>query len=467
MTSDFKKLLGYDNKKKFTQGKSGLDLLKEHFGHSVPTDETEVGNRERVHEKLHDKFNFDDVGNITTLNEQHQKQLDEKQKIIEELEVETSELANEVLALEKEKAIILDELNTAKWMENKVALSTKNMYEDKIRKIVDDFRINHVDDSKIIPLLTAVSRKKQGNQKLNYGDWLRIPENRYLEQINQNIAKNIFEDTNALIDRAMGRINRVRTYAGDEPTTTEWSLTESIEFSGDTNPAVATENYVSTTFDPQVHNLHNGFTVSYWVKPLEIPDPASSIENLRDATVLLALGRKFNNNQRFTFGLQNASNAYIGVGDTKFINTAHGMSTDTWYHWVITFEGGTDGELKVYRDTTEILDDTTSWTQTTGDTPIYFGARNLQGTGYNNGWNCRLTDVSIFNEPKDQNWVTTTYNNGVPTDLTKESNLVGYWIFENSEAKDLSGNGNHGTLTETGNTLGTGAVEFKDDVPEG
>ena len=128
MTSDFKKLLGYDNKKKFTQGKSGLDLLKEHFGHSVPTGENEVDNKEKIYEKLHDKFNYDDVGNITTLNEQHQKQLDEKQRIIEELEVETSELANEVLALEKEKAIILDELNTAKWMENNVALTTKKMY---------------------------------------------------------------------------------------------------------------------------------------------------------------------------------------------------------------------------------------------------------------------------------------------------------------------------------------------------
>ena len=92
MSTDFKKLLGYDNKKKFTQGKSGLDLLKEHFGHSVPTGENEVDNKEKIYEKLHDKFNYDDVGNITTLNEQHQKQLDEKQRIIEELEVETSEL---------------------------------------------------------------------------------------------------------------------------------------------------------------------------------------------------------------------------------------------------------------------------------------------------------------------------------------------------------------------------------------
>ena len=63
---------------------------------------------------------------------EHQEQLDEKQRIIENLEVETSELANEVLTLEKEKAEILEELNKSKWMENNVALTTKKMYEDKI-----------------------------------------------------------------------------------------------------------------------------------------------------------------------------------------------------------------------------------------------------------------------------------------------------------------------------------------------
>ena len=82
------------------------------------------------------------------------------------------------------------------------------MYEEKIKTIINEFKSKHIDNSKIISLLTAVSRKKQGNQKLNYGDWLRIPENKYLEQINQNIAKNIFENTNALIDRNVNYMNQ-------------------------------------------------------------------------------------------------------------------------------------------------------------------------------------------------------------------------------------------------------------------
>ena len=78
MTADFKKLLGYGDEKKFTKGKTGLDLLKERFGHSASTHEKGIDNKEKIHEKLHDKFNFDDVGNIKSLGEQHQKQLDEK-----------------------------------------------------------------------------------------------------------------------------------------------------------------------------------------------------------------------------------------------------------------------------------------------------------------------------------------------------------------------------------------------------
>ena len=101
-------------------------------------------------------------------------------------------------------------------MENTVVSSTKKLYEDKIRTIVDEFKSNYVDGSNLIPLLTTVSRKKQGNQKLNWGDWLKISENGYLFKINENIAKRIFEDTNVLIDKAIDSFNgRNRSEFGD------------------------------------------------------------------------------------------------------------------------------------------------------------------------------------------------------------------------------------------------------------
>ena len=99
-----------------------LDLLKERFGNSVSTNKKEVDNRK----KLNDRFNsngmenlksfkkeignreklnvkFDDIQNLKSLDSQHQGEIEEKERIIENLEIETSNLANQVLTLEKEK----------------------------------------------------------------------------------------------------------------------------------------------------------------------------------------------------------------------------------------------------------------------------------------------------------------------------------------------------------------------------
>ena len=165
--------------------------------------------------------------------------------------------------------------------------------------------------------------------------------------------------------------------------------------------------------------------------------------------------------QRFTFGLNTSTKGYFGVGNTKKTGYAHGMSTGIWYHWIITFAGGTNGELKAYRDSTEIMDTTTTWTATDDDTPIYIGARHVKVTGYNNGWDCSLDEIAIFDEVKD---VATLYNNGTPSDLSGESGLVGYWRFEEGSGttvEDLSGNGNNGTLTTEDADLPT----WSKDIP--
>ena len=89
-----------------------LELLRERFGYSGVSKEAD--NKEKIHEKLstrftykkdvdneekiHEKLNahFNSMGDIKSIKVQHQEQLDEKQRIIENLETETSELANEV-----------------------------------------------------------------------------------------------------------------------------------------------------------------------------------------------------------------------------------------------------------------------------------------------------------------------------------------------------------------------------------
>ena len=366
--------------------------------------------------------------------EQLQSEIRDKDKIIESLKNESIILKNQISIIEEEKYTALEGLKKSRWLESKVVLATKKVYEDKVKTI-----INENVDSKIIPILTSVGRRKQGNQQLNWGNWLKIPENRYLYEVNKDIAKKVFEDTNTLAGK--------RTRGGGSPTKFN---NYSLKFAGPDNNN-SDGPFVSTAFDPQAYSLNNGFTVSYWVKPDEL------------GTHMFALGRRHNSmtTQRFTFGLNTSTKGYFGVGSSKKTGYAHGMSTGIWYHWVITFAGGTNGELKAYRDGTEIMDTTTTWTATDDDTPIYFGCRNVKNTGYNNGWDCSLDEIAIFDEVKD---VSTLYNNGIPSDLSDESGLVGYWRFEEGSgttAKDLSGNGNHGTLTTEDADLPT----WSEDIP--
>ena len=95
-----------------------LELLKEKFGHSGVIKKSD--NREQLQERLNAQFNV--TGDFKDIKIQHQEELEEKDRIIKNLETQTSELATEVLALEKDKATLLDNLNKSKWMEEKVQL---------------------------------------------------------------------------------------------------------------------------------------------------------------------------------------------------------------------------------------------------------------------------------------------------------------------------------------------------------
>ena len=481
-----------------------LELLREKFGYSGVTKEED--NREKIHEKLstrftykkevdneekiHEKLNghFNPMGDIKSIKVQHQEQLDEKQKIIENLQTETSELTNEVVTLKKEKAVLLDDLNKSRWMEDKVHLTAKKLYEDKLKKM------EFVDSTELIPMLISVSRKKQGNTKLNWGNWLKISENKYLFQINESLAKKVFEDTNVLIDRAVGFINRKRTRAGDD-----LAKNYSLTFFGDTNTSTRKGDLVATDFNPDDFSLAtNGFTISYWVRPDEV------------GADMFAIGRKAHNNERFTFGMSQKQKGYFGVGanqserawstmlDTAGIDKATHLVQDTddkwilvvgrWYHFAVTYAGtdaGTNNMLrKIYMNGQQIWGTGVSdpdnkgninWSQTGTEMSkgMSFGMRAVRGSGgtasYNNGRACGLDEVAIYDTEHDADWVAGVYSGQTNYDHTGASNLVGYWKFNEGSGttvKDLSGNGNHGLLTnDTYGDDGGAAWVDENDTP--
>ena len=63
-----------------------LELLREKFGYSGVTKEED--NREKIHEQLNGKFNSNSMDGLKDFKAQHQEELEEKNRVIENLESE-------------------------------------------------------------------------------------------------------------------------------------------------------------------------------------------------------------------------------------------------------------------------------------------------------------------------------------------------------------------------------------------
>ena len=83
----------------------------------------------------------------------------------------------------------------------------------------------------------------------------------YLFQINESLAKKIFQENNILIDKYINSINRKRRARGADEAPKHYSLGFGVGASTTTDDGP----YVSTEFDPVDYELYNGFTISFWV----------------------------------------------------------------------------------------------------------------------------------------------------------------------------------------------------------
>ena len=401
-------------------------------------------------DELHPEYveNTDYTDKLFVGVEELENHIHDRDGIIENLEEEILELKNQILALQKEKSNILEELKKSGWLENKVTLSSK--YKGNIKTILGEIKVV---DTKIISMLKSVGRKKQGNQKLTWKGWLTIPENRYLYEINESVAKDVYNATTEYIRRNFE--DRKISRGGGAVAEKNYSLT----FTGNSAAATRTYDYVSTDFNPDTYNLNLGCTVSYWIKPNET------------GNTMFAFGRKHSNNERFTFGINRHRQGYFAIGSNKLTTSWVNMDTpleeslleesgqywnirkDMWYHMVLTYDDRADtssgADRKIYVNGVLRHTGNINWSSTGGDTGgMYFGGRNLTGA-YQNGWACILQDVAIFNTAKDADWIANVYRGKTEMDLSGESGIVGYWRFNEGSGttvKDTSGNGNHGTF---------------------
>jgi len=284
-----------------------LDLLKERFGGNKSTDK-----KESDKQKLNEMFISKPAGDIKSFKAQYQDELAEKDKVIENLK---------------------QELNS-QWLTNQTAFNTKKLYEDKIKKM------DIVDSTNLIPTLIEVSKQKQGNVKLDWMSWLEIPESNYLFQINESLAKKVFQENNLLIDRL-----KYKKRGGVAPVAKNYN----IQFGG----AEGNRAFVRTNFNPDTFKLNLGYTVSYWVRPDEV------------GNIMFAFGRRHNSNQRFAYGINTANSIYAGFGGKQMranwvtmgattnpnlshlFNDDNELITGNWINFAATYEnrGSVAGEL--------------------------------------------------------------------------------------------------------------------------
>ena len=313
-------------------------------------------------------------------------------------------------------------------------------------------------EAKLEEIRIILQKREPSLQDLDWESWLAVPLNLRLAELDFERAMEMFKR-----DKLMAA-QRKKTHGKSKKVTPKYALV----FTGNSDVATRTYDYVSTDFNPDDFDLNLGFTVSYWVRPDEV------------GNTMFAFGRKHNSNQRFVFGINRKRQAYFGIGSNQLTKAWVNMDTPvpesmlvqdgsywnlktdgTWYHFVVTYDDRSDTssgtDRKLYVNGALHQTDTINWDDTGGSTGgMYFGARNVSNS-YNNGWACALDQVAIFDTAKGADWVASVYNTDKKKlDLSNESGLVGYWKFDEGSGttvKDYSGNGNHGTFGAiSGNT---------------
>jgi hypothetical protein len=143
------------------------------------------------------------------------------------------------------------------------------------------------------------------------------------------------------------------------------------------------------------------------------------------------------NSNEIMYAKINGSTAYIITNAGGVPNVFDG----NWHYFVVSKVGST---VTFWFDGVSYAN---AGTGTTGGfTTTHIGAYTTGASGVNGN----LDDVAIFEADKTGS-INTFYNSGVPTDLSGESGLVGYWIFDdatfstNWTVPDNSTNSNDGT----------------------
>ncbi len=124
------------------------------------------------------------------VNENVREELKDKKEEIKNLNSEIRSLSREVKhlsSLSYENSILERKLEKAESFQN-IVVDKKDGFERYMNEV------NSLSTFKLVNTLTEISREKQGDKKLTWNQWLEIPESNYLFQLDETMAKNIFNE---------------------------------------------------------------------------------------------------------------------------------------------------------------------------------------------------------------------------------------------------------------------------------
>ena len=128
-------------------------------------------------------------------NGKFKKEINSKEDTISELRSEMDILSNQVTALTEtaqDKTILEKKLQEAEQFQE-VVKNNKNNYQ-----IVPQKKSKLLNTDNLIFKLKEIVKQKQGLKPLTWKQWIEIPESNYLNELNHNIAKKIFNENNSL-----------------------------------------------------------------------------------------------------------------------------------------------------------------------------------------------------------------------------------------------------------------------------
>ena len=143
------------------------------------------------------------------------------------------------------------------------------------------------------------------------------------------------------------------------------------------------------------------------------------------------------------------------------INFTHSIYDDVWRHMVIVYD---TGDLESAQPTIYIDNAVKGVTgaslatdayDTDASVDLYLG--NMRS--YDRSWLGGIDEVSFWDKKLDASEVSAIYNNRVPTDLSGESNLVGYWRLEEGTGTSIGDSSSNNSTGERNNAA------WSTDVP--